>query len=199
MRPEHRDRGRALNDDRERREDEHADGDRAVAINHGDPIQQVDLAVNRIRPAAGRRRRPRRLYPTVGCRALLAAGYSFHCQLVPSELTSVVVAAFNTPVAAAADVIAIACAVVWPRSPPNGGSRNGSLTTADTASPALTLINWLAASTVSAGAEQFDDVAAGIDGAELKQARLVGALRADDPSEPGVAKPYGAVGQDAVG
>ena len=47
------------------------------------------------------------------------------------------------------------------------------------------------------GTQQFDDIAAGIDGAELKQARLVGALGADDPSGPGVAKPYRTVGQDA--
>src|SRR3954471_14567599 len=38
--------------------------------------------------------------------------------------------------------------VLLPRSPANGGMRNGILTTADNASPALTFRSWLAASTV---------------------------------------------------
>ena len=57
MRPEHGDRGRALNDERQRREDQHADRDRAIAIDNGEPIQQVNLAVNWIGAAPGWRSR----------------------------------------------------------------------------------------------------------------------------------------------
>jgi hypothetical protein len=45
----------------------------------------------------------------------------------------------TTPEDAAAEVTASACAAEWPMTPPNGSMRSGSLTTADTVSPAFTL------------------------------------------------------------
>src|SRR5713101_85104 len=54
----------------------------------------------------------------------------------------------STPDAAAVNIIATAVGDVLPSTPANGGMRNASLTRADTDSPALTLINGLAASTV---------------------------------------------------
>src|SRR5436190_14956046 len=53
----------------------------------------------------------------------------------------------STPDARACAMMATADPAEFPRIPANGGVRNASLTRADTASPALTLINGLAART----------------------------------------------------
>src|SRR6185503_1145920 len=53
----------------------------------------------------------------------------------------------STPDARACAMTATADAAEFPRIPANGGMRNASLTRVDTASPAPTLINGLAAST----------------------------------------------------
>src|SRR5437762_5377512 len=50
----------------------------------------------------------------------------------------------RTPDAAAVVTTAATDAGLLPRAPPSGGMRNGILTRADTASPAFTLISWLA-------------------------------------------------------
>src|SRR4051812_2179441 len=63
-----------------------------------------------------------------------------------------VIVADMIPELAATEVTATRSDVVCWRTPVNGATWNGSLTIADSASPALMLINWLAASTVeSAG------------------------------------------------
>ena len=74
----------------------------------------------------------------------------------------------------------------------NGGTRNGSLTTAEIASPAG-VEQLTRGEDRSIGVDDFDDVAAGIDRAEHEHASLVGHFSADDPAEPRVAQPHGHV------
>ena len=80
----------------------------------------------------------------------------------------------------------------------NGGTWNGSLTTAEIASPAWTLSSWLAARIDVIVADNLDDVAAGIDRLEREHAGLVGVLGVDDPAEARVAQPHGDVRQLTV-
>ena len=86
-----------------------------------------------------------------------------------------------------------------PASRANGGMRNGSLTTAETASPGVDVQQLARGENRLVVGHDLDDVAARIDRFEREHARLVGQLRVDDAAEARIAQADDALSHLPVG
>ena len=140
----------ALKHHGERGENEYCRRDRAVTIEHREPVEQMHLALDRVR-ARGQVAGARSLWRVAGRFRCLVRRHRCYRVLVDEAVADVSAFTARTCDAPAAAVTSEADCVEWPSTPAKGGMRNGSFTTADAASPASTASSWLAARTVESG------------------------------------------------